>query len=411
MNLLAISYMLPPNLYPQAIQIGRLIYNIPARVGAICGTPKQFQEGLDCYSDFDQRLAFRLTVPHEPVFSGLLHRLAIYGVPFYGRSPDEFRGWVPKAERAALGFLPDSGFAPDALISFGQPWSDHLLGLRLKKYLGLPWIAHFSDPWTDAPFNRRFFLANIINRPLEAGVVRHADRVIFTSEETLDLVMSKYPSSWRVKARVLPHGYEPDLYLSRAGYQKGSLILRYVGNFGGNRSPEPLFEALAQIYRETPAALDDISVELVGWTPSRMLKSPAYRCLPAGVIKIIPTVVYSKSLEMMKEADLLLVIDAPAELSVFLPSKLVDYLGAGVPILGIVPPGASAKLIGRLGGKVADPSNLREVASALACSIDICRARRTAPVAIPWGNESVRAEYRADRVAQHLHHIVEEMVV
>jgi hypothetical protein len=41
---------------------------------------------------------------------------------------------------------------------------------------------------------------------------------------------------------------------------------------------------------------------------------------------------YQESLKLMSEADALLVIDAPADQSVFLPSKLIDYIGAGRPI-------------------------------------------------------------------------------
>ena len=43
---------------------------------------------------------------------------------------------------------------------------------------------------------------------------------------------------------------------------------------------------------------------------------------------------------------MLLVIDAPADESLFLPSKLIDYLPARKPILGLTPArGASADLI------------------------------------------------------------------
>lgn len=85
---------------------------------------------------------------------------------------------------------------------FGQPRSDHLLGLHLKQRLRLPWLAHFSDPWTDTPFRRQGPFCRPVN---------DADRVIFTSAETLELVMRKYPAGRYAKACVLPHAYEPRL--------------------------------------------------------------------------------------------------------------------------------------------------------------------------------------------------------
>lgn len=410
MDLLAVSYMLPPNLYPQAIQVGRMLHNLPARIGVVCGQVHQFASGLDCYPDFDKKLSYRLEVPFSPRLSGWAHRLAVYGFPLYARSPDEFKSWVSDAERAVLAHFERNPERPQALLTFGEPMSDHLLGLRLKQKLATPWVAHFSDPWSDNPFRRRFPLSNFLNRRYEAQVIRHADRVIFTSQETLDLVMRKYPGEWRAKARVLPHGFEPALYGERQRKAHGSIVLRYLGNFYGNRSPLPLFKALAILNRENPTLLEGVSVELVGNIPPRMFMNSAYKGLPSGLVRTVPTVSYRQSLHLMAEADLLLVIDAPEDVSVFLPSKLVDYLGAGVPILGIVPPGASAKLILQMGGEVANPRDLSTVVASLRRAIACCRQAKAEKRHANWGDSAVRQQYRADTVAERLYSIVSEIV-
>jgi len=409
LDLLAVSYMLPPNLYPQAIQVGRMLYNLPARIGVVCGQVHQFASGLDCYPDFDEKLSYRLEVPFSPRLSGWAHRLAVYGFPLYARSPDEFKSWVSDAERAVLAHFERNPERPQALLTFGEPMSDHLLGLRLKQKLATPWVAHFSDPWSDNPFRRRFPLSNFLNRRYEAQVVRHADRVIFTSQETLDLVMSKYPGEWRAKARVLPHGFEPALYGERQRKADGSIVLRYLGNFYGNRSPLPLFKALAILNRESPTLLEGVSVELVGNIPPRMFMNSAYKGLPGGLVRTVPTVSYRQSLHLMAEADLLLVIDAPEDVSVFLPSKLVDYLGAGVPILGIVPPGASAKLVSQMGGRVANPRDPGAVAEALRTALIDAKEQVRSGVPGTWGNELIRQEYCAERVSEKLLGIVSEV--
>lgn len=410
MELLAVSFMLPPNLYPQAIQIGRTLYNMQARIGAVCGQVHKFEAGLDCYPDFNARLAYRLQVSYKPRLTGWGHRIALHGIPFYGRSPDEFKSWVPRAERVVLEYLAKSNNHPQAIITFGDPMSDHLLGLRLKQKLQLPWVAHFSDPWSDNPFRKRFFLSNILNRRYEAKVIRDADRVVFTSQETLDLVMRKYPAEWRAKSRVVPHGFEPSLYESHLEKSSSSIVFRYVGNFYGKRSPSPLFEALATIYQKEPCLLKDVSVELVGSVPARFLRTRSFSDLPAGLVRIVPTVTYLESLRLMSTADLLLVIDAPAKTSVFLPSKLVDYLGAGVPILGLVPPGSSEKLIRQVGGEVANPQNVAEIINSLRRSIEVCRRNTSENRRLPWGIPAIRDQYLAARVAEQLHSIIAEIV-
>jgi hypothetical protein len=60
----------------------------------------------------------------------------------------------------------------------------------------------------------------------------------------------------------------------------------------------------------------------------------------------------------MQNADLLLLIDAPMEMSPFLPSKLIDYVGSNVPVLAYTPPGPSADLVKELGGWVASPTEM-----------------------------------------------------
>ena len=59
------------------------------------------------------------------------------------------------------------------------------------------------------------------------------------------------------------------------------------------------------------------------------LESATYESLPPGLVTVRPRVPYDESLRLTRDADALLVVDAPsAEPSVFLPSKLVEYIGA-----------------------------------------------------------------------------------
>jgi glycosyltransferase involved in cell wall biosynthesis len=407
MRLLAISYMLPPALYPQAIQIGRLLDRLPAELGLVSGDLGTLAAGMEPMGDMISHPAFRLEIGYRPALSGLALNLARRLVPFYARVPDEFRPWVPLAEPAVVAELTRTKFRPDAILSFGEPMSDHLLALRLKRRLGMPWLAHFSDPWADNPFRRAQPLANIVNRRLEARVIAAVDRIVFTSAETRDLVMRKYPAAWHAKASVVPHSFDPALYPSPAT-RSGKLTLRYIGNFYGHRTPLPLLRALRLLLDESPASVHDIRVELVGRAPSWLRLHPVWRALPSGLVALVPPVPYRQALTLMVESDLLLVIDAADELSVFLPSKLVEYLGAGVPIFGIVPPGPSAKLIERLGGIVADPGDINAVTAGLRRALD--QAQRERKSVEPWGDSALRNEYYAKNVAAEFARILDRMV-
>jgi glycosyltransferase involved in cell wall biosynthesis len=330
-------------------------------------------------------------------------------LPLYGRMPDEFRAWVPRAERVIAAKLAQGTFQPDVLVTFGEPMSDHLLGFRLKRRFGIPWVAHFSDPWRDNPFRRRDVLANVFNGRQERRVIAAADRVIFTSRETIDLVMRKYPAEWRAKTRLLQHSFDPALYPDAAAPHQG-FVIRHVGNFYGKRTPYPLFRALRMIHDRKPDLLDGVRFELYGGMPRGFRWHPSFRALPPGLVDIRGTIGYRESLKVMKDADLLLVMDAPDDLSVFLPSKLIDYLGSGTPVMGIVPRGTSASLLARLGGFTADPRDPQDVATALLHAITVARQRTARGVTRPWGHAAVRAEFEPRHNAAVLEEILRECV-
>jgi hypothetical protein len=395
-RILAVSYALPPALYPQGIQVGRLLAHFAGETGAVSGA-FSIRSGLDRDFGLGARLAFRLEVGLQPRLSGLAFGLARRFLPFYARSPDEFRAWVPLAEAAVLHELQRLRFTPDAVVTFGEPMSDHLLGLRLKAKLKLPWLAHFSDPWSDNPFRRHNFLANVVNRGMERRVIAAADRLIFTSPETVDLVMRKYPAEWAKKCSVLPHSFDPALYPTHSP-QGPLLVARYLGNFYGHRTPLPLFRALHSILHDQPDVLRDVRFELVGHVPAWVRWHRAFRSLPDKLVRLVATVPYSESLKLMAESDLLLVIDGPDDLSVFLPSKLIEYIGAGAPICGIVPAGTSASVLRSLGGLVADPRDRGQVAATLVKALRMARERKVQMNHSPWGDADIRAKFAVERV-------------
>jgi hypothetical protein len=100
-----------------------------------------------------------------------------------------------------------------------------------------------------------------------------------------------------------------------------------------------------------------------------------------SVIRVNPVIPYLRSLALMGEADCTILVDAAvasgAE-SVFLPSKLVDYLGAEKPVIAITPPaGASARVTGEAGGMVCDVDDIDAIEALLA---DLAAGKRPAPL-------------------------------
>ena len=411
-ELLAVSFAYPPSALPRAVQVMRLLKNLRARTTLVCAdhAEKGVRKDPTLVAESESFLAHCLRVPFAPRgWRGVVSRVAYrFDLPAIDKTPDHFRSWKPAVMRAVAAFSRARGYAPDALATFGFPMSDHLIGLALQRRLRVPWVAHFSDPWVDNPFTRHDPLTRRLNLSLEGKVFAAADRLVFTSGETLELVMSKYPRGLREKARVVAHAYDSEQFPARTGAAGGPVVIRYLGDLYNHRSPEPLFRALALLLAERPRLLSDVRFELVGSTYELNLGAMGLDALPEGMVAVKPSVKYLDSLALMASADGLLVIDAPAEVSVFLPSKLIDYVGAGRPVLGITPPGTATDLIRRLGGWVADPSDVPAVAAALQTFIAYLRSHRS--MTAPWGEAETRRGFEAGTVSETFAGILRELI-
>lgn len=393
-RLLAICWDMPPLSGPRAVQVSRTLKHL---------VPLGWESRVVCFEprsgryNQDPGLASQLSVPEgvtvvrvpsleERFFFRALWRV----IPPVKMLPDEKWVWIRPAARAAVMLNAEKGF--DALATFGQPFSDHLAGLRVHRATGLPWVAHFSDPWTDSPYLRGSEWQWRVWRRMEADVVHEADALVFVSRQTADRVMKKYPVEWRQKAHVVPHGFDCAAIAAAPAARDADrrLHMVYTGRFyEGLRTPESLLRAIGSLASRRRLA-DELLVTFVG-TPVKSQQRLASQLGLDGVVRFTGRVPFAESARYAWSADVLLVIDAPADESLFLPSKLVDYLPLGKPILGITPEnGASADLIRSLGYPVVAPDDEAAIAQAVD---DLIAARAGGRLAASASHSAVAARY------------------
>ena len=396
MRLTFLSWAYPPMAFPRAVQVERLAREGTIRpLDIVCSDAARAEHKA-------QDAEFTVRRVADPGRAGLLTRLGLGRLRAALAQPDAQRAWAFAAAREIAQSWPPA--AGDVLVTFGQPMSDHLAGLALKRRFGMRWIAHFSDPWADNPFATRLPFFRLRNLGLERTVIEAADHVLLTSEETVELVMRKYPLVWRAKASVLPHAFEARLYPPRAA-ASGPIVLRYLGSLYGKRSPMPFLRGVQSLARRAPDLAARLKIEFIGETAPRLVASAARAALPPGLVRFLPTIDYRSALAAMRSADILVHLDAPAESSVFLASKLVDYVGARRPIVGVTPAGTAAKLIAALGGWVADPASADSIAAALEDAVAYVERSRDAD----WGDESVRRRYDSATATASFAQIVEQV--
>ena len=399
LRLLAISWAMPPLLAPRALQVPRLLSAL-SDAGWQVTVLHADEEFADRGFSRDSEPGGVLGERYHSVQVGLprpLGRLGLYRLLRRFRLDETL--WERLAALEAGRRLRRTDF--DVMLTFAQPWSDHRIGLRIRRRRPIPWVAHFSDPWVDNPFlteRERQRLPE--QRRQEEAVIRLADAVVFTTDYTRELVMRKYPAAWREKTFVVPHAFDPDLAASIPKAASGArLRLVYAGNFYGGRTPVPLLEALAELNRSRPLR-EELEVLFVGAGNERYARMAAQWGL-GEIAQFRPSVSFLESLRLAAQADVLLAIDAPsAEASVFLPSKLIDYLMFAKPILGITPlRGASAELLGELGCPVVAPEDIAGIRREL---VELIERRKAGRLGVSPAFRSVAGRFEIQQVSREL---------
>jgi hypothetical protein len=255
-----------------------------------------------------------------------------------------------------------------------------------RRFPNLRWIAHFCDPWADNPLEPRWDV-RLWNRWHEPRTLRAATYVTHTSPHALEQVLEAYPFLSPERTRLVPHVFDPALYPARPKRRNDRVTLRFLGTLFDRRTPEPVFLALGQLLQRRPDLSDRLQLELIGKVaPASLLEGPAAAALPAGMVRHRPPVSYVESLELMYDADLLLVIEADVAATPFVPSKVTDYMGANTPIIGIVPAGGCREILDRLGCPSVGPDDLAGIAATLEKAIDgVIHSRGAA-----WCDENFR---------------------
>ena len=406
-RLLAISWEMPPLSGPRAVQVTRTLAALPEygwQSRVICFGPRSNRYHQNFRVSLEQLSGGHATQipvpsPEEWFVFRALWRLA----PPLKHFPDEKRVWFTRALRAARDAI--AATPVDLIASFAPPWTNHLIALQLARETGLPWVAHFADPWVDSPY---FLRGGVVRRRAaawERDVIATATRVVFVNAHARDRVMAKYPESWKAKTSIIPQSCEPSAGATPPLDHNRPLRVVYTGRFYPRlRTPEALLHAVAQLNSESPLP-GKLELEFIGAdmdTYARLASRLGLDRLVTFSPRVPPPAARAKA----ATADLLLVIDAAGPTSLFLPSKLIDYLPLRRPILGLTPPvGPSADLIRELGYRVVAPDDAAAIAAVLR---ELLKAHAAGRLVASLQHDSVAERFSIARTTRRFADVLEQ---
>ena len=267
--------------------------------------------------------------------TGFLERVSIWirGNLFI---PDARKFWIKPSVKILLEFLKQNPV--DVIVTTGPPHSAHMIGLSLKRSLGIPWLADFRDPWTNIDYYKDLKLgkrADKIHHNLERQILEKADEVVVISpgmaREFNEIVPKEY--------KVIPNGYDAeDLKSKKSGSQAvGKFSLAHIGSLTKTRNPINLWKAIKKLVDENSEFATDLEIHNIGKLDINVANSLKL----IGLEKYLRQTDYLPHDKVISEQQnatlLLLLINDTPNAKLILTGKIFEYLVSGTPIICIAP--------------------------------------------------------------------------
>jgi Glycosyl transferase 4-like domain len=286
----------------------------------------------------------------------------------------------------------------DAVLSRSMPQYGHLAGLLLGRRRRVPWIASWSDPLPLAkappPYGGGAGAGGngLLLRYCRA-VAAHADWHVFPSERMRCYVTSYLPACGP-KSSAIPHVALDGLAVSRADAGE-RFVVCHAGGSLALRSPEVLLEGFSRFVNEVEHGAR-VALRFVG-VRREELGGARLEGVVAERVSFEDPKSYEDTLKECAAASVLLVFEASCAEGIFLPSKFVDYVQIGRPIIAVSPSaGTLADLLGRHGGGIAaDCSSAAAIAGSL---LTMYRHWREGALATAFDSAELKAEFSANAV-------------
>ncbi len=246
--------------------------------------------------------------------------------------PDPRIGWVRPSVRFLKKYLAEHPV--DAVVTTGPPHSVHLIGLGLKKALGLRWIADFRDPWTEMFYYKHLGLGPAADRRhhrLEQAVLDGADTVISVSPP----VAADFRACTKTPVVLITNGFDEDDFPGGPQARGQEIRLVHTGLFAADGNPLNLWDALAERCAADPDFRARLQIRLAGKVDTAITEAIRARGLGGNLVELgyLP---HDETVREQRAADILLLpLRQEPEYAKVLPGKIFEYLAARRPVLGI----------------------------------------------------------------------------
>lgn len=250
--------------------------------------------------------------------------------------PDGKIGWWHTAVQGGLRIARD--YPISLCFSVSPRPTSHFVARRLARSLGIPWVADFALPWSDAYWlSGRPRFIGWLDQQLESSVVRAAQHITVAYADIARGICARYGAGWKKKISVIPTGFSDDLFAQERWPVRSKFTIAYPGNHfcEEGRHGECFLKAIDEWIGFDPRLANEVEFVFIGERHGGLLRQRAAMAHPE-VIDVEPFVSHRACIQAILSSHVCVV----NTVGNYIPGKAYECMRAGKWVLALTDPGS-----------------------------------------------------------------------